>query len=90
MSRVILALGLALLLSLCGLAVALDSRAQYKSQAEALETRAQAATQGSRPHRCLSLSTCTRVHACSRDNTPEKLGTPGMGAREAFVLPGRL
>lgn len=43
MSRVTLALGLALLLSLCGLAVALDSRAQYKSQAEALETRVQAA-----------------------------------------------
>lgn len=43
MSRVTIALITGLLLSLCGLAVALDSRAQYKSQAEALETRAQAA-----------------------------------------------
>lgn len=43
MSRVTLALGLALLLSLCGLAVALDSRAQWKAQADALETRVQAA-----------------------------------------------
>ena len=43
MIRVAIALGVALLLSLCGLAVTLDSRAQYKSQAESLETRAVAA-----------------------------------------------
>lgn len=43
MSRVTIALIAGLLLSLCGLAVALDSRAQWKAQADALETRAVAA-----------------------------------------------